>query len=184
MHPSVMQFLREKISSVEILRMEVLEVGAQDVNGSPREVLVPHGPKKYVGVDFGHGKGVDLVMDVKDLTSYFGPESFDVVVSTEMLEHASDWRTAVGQMKGVLRLGGLLILTTRGPGFPYHGFPHDYWRFTVKNFQEIFLDMSIAYLDKDPGLGSPGVLLKARKTYDTGTIDLASIEIAPAPPKS
>lgn len=179
MHPSVMQFLGERVAGSEIRDLNVLEVGAQDVNGSPRSVILPHKPKKYVGVDFSHGKGVDLVMDVKDLTSYFGKESFDVVISTEMLEHASDWRVAVNQMKDVLQQGGLLILTTRGPGFPYHGYPHDYWRFTVNDFKDIFSDMWILHVDKDTDPCSPGVFLKAKKTGATGTIDLSSISVAP-----
>jgi 2-polyprenyl-3-methyl-5-hydroxy-6-metoxy-1,4-benzoquinol methylase len=179
MHGSVMQFLREHVKPEEIKGLELLEVGSQDVNGSPREVLVPHGPKKYVGVDFAHARGVDVVMDVKDLTTYFGLDCFGVVVSTEMLEHAQDWRGAVSQMKAVLRPGGLLIVTTRGPGFPFHGFPHDYWRYTVQDFSVIFGDMKVEYLQPDSDPGSPGVFLKARKTAATGTVNLASIEVAP-----
>jgi SAM-dependent methyltransferase len=180
MHLSVMKFLWDRIERDEIYGKSLLEVGAQDVNGSPRAALEPHVPSRYIGVDFGHGKGVDLVMDVKDLTAYFGPESFDVVVSTEMLEHAADWRTAVDQMKDVLRPGGLLVLTTRSPGFPYHGFPHDHWRFTVADFRKIFADMDVAYLEPDePSM--PGVLLKARKTLETGSVELASIHVAAAP---
>lgn len=180
MHPSVMDFLRSEIGGGEIQGRSVLEVGSQNVNGSPREVLIPYGPSKYVGVDFGHGKCVDLVMDVKDLTAYFGVESFDVVVSTEMLEHAHDWRDAVDQMKDVLRPGGLLVVTTRSPGFPYHGYPNDYWRFTVADFREIFADMDVSYLEPDePSM--PGVLLKARKTLKTGSVELARVHVAAAP---
>lgn len=178
MHASVMDFLRREIKPVEISGLEVLEVGAQNVNGSPREVLVPHVPKKYVGVDFGPGRDVDIVVDVKNLTTYFGLDWFDVVVSTEMLEHAQDWRTAVSQMKSVLRPGGLLIVTTRGPGFPYHGYPHDYWRYTVEDFRKIFADMSVQHLSPDSDPGSPGVFLKARKTVATGSVDLGGIDVA------
>lgn len=179
MHGSVMQFLRERVTVDEIRGLELLEVGSQDVNGSPREVLVPYGPKKYVGVDFAHARGVDLVMDVKELTTYFGLDCFGVVVSTEMLEHAQDWRTAVAQMKAVLRPGGLLIVTARGPGFPFHGFPHDYWRYTVEDFRRIFADMQVLELGQDTDPGSPGVFLKARKIPGTGSVDLTEIEIAP-----
>lgn len=179
MHPSVMQFLRERVFADEILGMEVLEVGSQDVNGSPREVLIPHKPKKYVGVDFAQARGVDIVMDVKDLTSYFGVDWFDVVISTEMLEHAKDWRTAVAQMKSVLRPGGLLVVTARGPGFPYHGYPHDYWRYTVDDFKRIFSDTWIQHVGKDTDHCLPGVFLKARKTGATGSVDLSEINVAP-----
>lgn len=179
MHPSVMDFLKKNISREEIAGLEVLEVGAQDVNGSPRQVIIPYAPKKYIGVDFASGRGVDIVMDVKDLTTYFGLDWFDVVISTEMLEHAQDWRTAVDQMKRVLRPGGLLIVTARGPGFPYHGYPHDYWRYTVSDFNRIFDDMWIQHSGQDTDRCSPGVFLKAKKTGGTGSVKLSEIEIAP-----
>lgn len=175
MHPSVMDFLRREISRPEISGKELLEVGSQDVNGSPRSVLMGHTPKRYIGVDFGKGKGVDIVLDVAKLSSYFGCETFDVVISTEMLEHAQDWRTAVNQMKDVLKPGGLLVVTTRGPGFPYHGYPHDYWRFEIEHFQKIFADMQIDKLLPDPQYS--GVFLKARKVDGVGAIDLSKVEV-------
>ncbi len=179
MHSSVMQFLRERVVADDIVGMDLLEVGSQDVNGSPREALVPYKPKKYIGVDFAHAKGVDVVMDVKDLTTYFGIDCFDVVISTEMLEHAQDWRTAVSQMKAVLKPGGLLVVTARGPGFPYHGYPHDYWRYTVEDFNKIFGDMWICHVGNDTDPCSPGVFLKSRKTASARPVNLADIHVAP-----
>lgn len=178
MHASVMTFLREAILPEEIRGKDLLEVGAQDVNGSPREVLIPYLPKTYIGIDFGPGRGVDIVMDVKFLVQRFGQSAFDVVVSTEMLEHAQDWRMAVDQMKAVLRPKGRLILTTRGPGFPFHGFPHDYWRFTVQDFKKIFADMNILHLTPDPDPASPGVLLIAFKEPHLPKVDLSTITVA------
>ncbi len=177
MHTSVMQFLRDSLTREEIHGLEVLEVGSQDVNGSPREVVGGLSPKKYIGVDFQIAKGVDVVLDVKNLTTYFGVDHFDVVISTEMLEHAKDWREAIRQMKAVLKPGGLLILTTRGPGFPIHAYPHDYWRFTIEDFQKIFYDMIVMKLIKDPQCGHPGVLLKAIKR-GASTVDLDEIKVA------
>jgi len=178
MHPSVMDFLRQEVKDSEILGKEVLEVGAQDVNGSPREVVSQMRPKKYIGVDFTAGKGVDLVLDVADLVMYFGIDRFPAVISTEMLEHAKDWRTAVSQMKAVLAPGGILVVTTRSPGFAFHGYPHDYWRFTVGDFFRIFGDMVIEILKPDPLPGHPGVLLKARKDPTLPSVDLSRIDVA------
>lgn len=177
MHPSVMKFLVDNVDESDVRGLEVLEVGSQDVNGSPRSVILPRGPKKYVGVDFAAANGVDVVLDVKDLTTHFGVDWFDVVISTEMLEHAKDWRVAVEQMKAVVKQGGLLVVTTRGPGFPYHGYPHDYWRYTVDDFRKIFADMWILHVGPDTDPSSPGVFLKARKTGATGTVDLGEISV-------
>lgn len=171
-----MEFLRNCIRPEEIFNKDILEVGSQDINGSPREVIAPLGPRTYWGVDYGPGKSVDLVLDATKIVGHFGKASFDVVVSTEMLEHAEDWKTSITQMKEVLRPGGTLILSARGPGFPYHGFPHDYWRYTVDDFRAMFRDMKIEICKNDT---APGVLFKGTKTDETGRADLSNISIEP-----
>lgn len=180
MHESVMQFLRENISEAEIRGKSVLEVGSYDVNGSPRSIIMPLGPGSYVGVDFQAGPGVDRVIDASRLQHEFGFDSFDIVLSTEMLEHAKDWKGAVTSMKRVLKPGGLLVITTRGPGFPYHGYPHDYWRYTSSHFTDIFGDFFVKLLKQDPLF--PGIFFKAVKPDLFREKDLSTIEILKAPP--
>jgi hypothetical protein len=162
MHPSVIDFLRRNVQSSDILGKSVLEVGSYNVNGSPREVIEPLRPGSYIGVDAQSGPCVDKVVAADDLVKEFGEERFDVVVSTEMLEHVRYWRRIVTQMKAVVKIGGLLVVTTRSPGFPYHAYPEDHWRFTKDHFLSIFQDMAILVLEDDiPNM--PGVLLKARR---------------------
>lgn len=179
MHDSVMTFLKTNIDEREIKGLRVLEVGAQDVNGSPRTVIAPLKPASYVGVDFQQGRGVDKVVDASRLVETFGAVAFDVVISTEMLEHVKDWKAAVSSMKRVLTFGGLLVVTTRGPGFPYHGYPHDYWRFTAGHFTDIFGDLFFELFQPDPQF--PGVFLKARKPEFFRELDLTHIQVAQAP---
>jgi len=57
------------------------------------------------------------VLPAERLVDYFGPESFDVVVSTEVVEHVLDWRLVINNMKVVLRRGGFIYLTTRSRAF-------------------------------------------------------------------
>ena len=104
-----------------------------------------------------------------------GPRAFDVVISTEMLEHIPDWRAAVTNLKGVCRLGGLILITTRAPGFPLHGAPHDYWRYTVDDIREIFSDMTIVAIESDPQF--PGVFMLARANEGTGSADLGAVHL-------
>ena len=142
--------------------LAVLEVGAADVNGGVRSVVSALLPARYVGVDLHLGPGVDVVCDAGELTAYFGEQSFDVVISTEMLEHVEDWRLVVTNLKRVLRPRGYLLVTTRSIGFPYHGNPYDYWRFEPSDMREIFGDMDILALERDADI-EPGVLMLARK---------------------
>jgi SAM-dependent methyltransferase len=179
MHGSVMNYLRAKVSRAEVEGKDVLEIGSYNVNGTPRDVFIPFAPKQYLGIDQGAGPGVDRVIDASNLVQELGSDKFDVVLSTEMLEHAQDWRKAVSNMKAVTKPGGLLYVTTRGPGFPFHGFPHDYWRYTVADFRRIFMDMEILDLMPDPEC--PGVFIKCRKPLDFKAIDLSNINLVPAP---
>lgn len=141
---------------------DALEVGACDVNGSVRPVFAPL-CGTYLGVDIMNGPGVDLVCDVESLTDMFEPERFELVISTEMVEHVRDWRMAFYQMMSVLKLGGMLVLSTRAPGFPLHAYPEDHWRYTVEDMRRIFMgwEHMIERDDTDPG--GPGVFVVAKK---------------------
>ena len=94
---------------------------------------------------------MDQLCDAGNLIAAFGPERFDVAISTELLEHVKDWKRVLHNLKGVFKRGGLLVLTTRSPGFPRHNFPADYWRFTYDDMTVIFSDFTIERLQDDPG---------------------------------
>jgi SAM-dependent methyltransferase len=160
-HASCIDFVASQLSADEIQGSDVLEVGSRDVNGSVRPVVERARPASYVGVDIEEGPGVDELCDATELVSRFGTEKFDVVLSTELLEHVRDWRQAVTQMKEVLRPGGTLVITTRSRGFGVHAYPHDYWRYEPEDMQRIFGDLQIESLERDPT--RPGVFMKAQK---------------------
>lgn len=145
--------------------MQVLEVGSYDYNGSVRPLFEG---STYIGIDTHEGPGVDMVIK-PDEPYPFQPRQFDLVVSTEMLEHALDPWHAIDQMARVLRSGGILILTCRG--FDHRGAYQlheaddhgDYWRFSVAGLSELVLsaglDIDQAYADPE----CPGVFLTAVK---------------------
>ncbi len=154
----------------------VLEIGSRFVNGSPRPLLTEVlSPREYVGVDIIAGRYVDRVMDVKDVRAAFGDASFDLVVSTEFLEHAPDWRLAISTMKSVVKPGGQLLLTTRSRGFGYHGYPHDYWRYELGDMRAIFADGDLLALASDPL--EPGVFVHYLRRGDRPLVDLAPIAL-------
>lgn len=178
MHESVMAFGQAVLQNADIHEKRVVEVGSMNINGSLRQHIEALQPASYVGVDFLAGVGVDVVCDAGDLASRFGDESFDVVISTEMLEHAENWRGAIDAMKRVLTPEGLLLLTARAPGFKLHGYPHDWHRFTIADMRRIFADFHIDRLESDPQV--PGVMISARKPTDWRPADLSVINVAPA----
>src|SRR3990172_4472394 len=116
-HESVLSFGQTLITRDDVLGKAVIEVGSFDVNGSLRSHVTNLLPLYYIGVDMREGPGVDLVCDATRLVEQFSFR-FDLLISTEMLEHVIDWKTAISNMKRVLCPGGKVILTTRSPGFP------------------------------------------------------------------
>ena len=178
MHASVHDFFNNHTTKEMFNLKDILEVGSYDVNGSVRPYVESHQPKSYVGTDFMDGPRVDRVVNAEKLVDEFGEDSFDTVISTEMLEHAENWRECVNQMKAVTR--NLLIITTRGPGFPLHSYPDDWWRYTTDDFKAIFADFDIKVLIPDSDPNSPGVFFIGAKT-SRDPVDLSKIELTPAP---
>jgi hypothetical protein len=158
MHNSVLEFVRSVLVPTEVRGKRVLEVGAFDVNGSVRPHIEALGPSLYLGTDMRPGPRVDLVVAAEALLNQFGPEAFDLVISTEMLEHARLWRVALANMMQVTAGAGVLILTTRSAGFPRHGFPEDWWRFELEDMRQIFAAWE-PWVESDPLM--PGVFVKA-----------------------
>jgi SAM-dependent methyltransferase len=140
----------------------ILEVGSYDTTGTVRPGLEACAPLSYVGVDIVPGPSVDELCNVLDLARRFGPGAFDIVISTEMVEHVRDWRRAFRNMFGVLAEGGTLVVTTRSFGFAWHSGPEDYWRYEPADMAMIAAGMAVQAIERDPI--SPGVFVAARRT--------------------
>ena len=109
MNVSVLEIFIENTESDEFEGKRVIEVGSKYVNGSVRPLIEKFlKPKEYIGVDLEKGKFVDVVLDAEKLVDYFGKESFDIVVSTELLEHVTNWRSVINNMKEILKKDGYI----------------------------------------------------------------------------
>jgi len=151
-----------------------LEVGSKYVNGSVCPLIEKFfSPKENVGVDIEAGRYVNFVLPAEKIAEHFGPESFDVLITTEMLEHVKDWRATINSMKSVIKRGGHLYLTTRSRGVEYHAFPYDFWRYEIDEIAAIFVDFEVIAIQKD----SHGVLLKAKKPKNYVPTDLSEMSL-------
>jgi SAM-dependent methyltransferase len=176
-HAAVIDFGQRMLSAADVTGRKVLEVGSrvvQEQDRTMRHHIEALGPAQYLGVDIIDGYGVDMIADASNLLDHFGPNSWDTVVCTEVVEHVADWRKVFHNLKGVLREGGALLLTTRSPGFQYHGYPYDFWRYTVDDMNAIFGDMDAEVAD-DPS--APGVFVFARKPTGFLERDLTGIRL-------
>jgi len=161
-HTSVLTWAASAIGPDLVTGQTVLEVGSYNVNGSVRPGIESHEPASYLGVDISEGPGVDLVADVEALPDEF-PDGFGLVVSTEMLEHVEDWRGAVRALVRLVAPGGHLALSTRSPGFPFHPYPIDMWRYPVPLMAEILAVSGLKILSCVDDPEQAGVFAIARK---------------------
>jgi SAM-dependent methyltransferase len=171
MHGSVLAWGQERLAEIEVEGKLVLECGSLDVNGSLRPFVIERGPLVYHGIDKEFGPGVDAILGTENIVAHYGAARWDLIISTEMLEHASRWQQCIHAMKEALAPGGTLLLTTRSPGFPYHGYPEDHWRFTPETMEEAFADAGEFSVISDPDPDSPGVFVLARGPFAPGRAD-------------
>jgi hypothetical protein len=135
---------------------KVLEVGSLNINGTVRDFFHTC---EYTGIDLDKGKGVDVICPAH---LYIHPEEFDVVISTEMLEHDQYWKLSLAQMYANLKIGGILIFSCAGPDRQEHGttrthpgdspYTNNYYRnISIEDFEsilpaELFSQSKIYYL--------------------------------------
>jgi SAM-dependent methyltransferase len=116
--------LRAIIRLCQGLSGRVLDYGC---GGSPYISLLPQ-LRPYVRADIGFGPGIDFVISDEGLIPQ--PDaSFDVILSTQVLEHIREPARYMAESFRLLRPGGTLVLTTHGM-VREHGCPHDYGRWT------------------------------------------------------
>jgi SAM-dependent methyltransferase len=109
---------------------------------------------EYIGLDRPdtlHGlKKVDVAGD--GLALPFGNESFDSVVSFQVMEHVTDPRLFLSEAFRVMKPGGTALLTT-----PFmwgeHEQPHDYFRYTRYGLRYLAENAGFEVISIEPGTG-------------------------------
>jgi len=92
----------------------VLDCGSLDVNGNNRFLFTGG---SYQGLDLIAGPNVDIVSRIHEYQG--GP--FDVVISTEALEHDRHLDQSLDRMAELVAPGGILLVTCATTGRPEHG---------------------------------------------------------------
>ena len=106
--------------------------------GSPYRGLLTE-LRPYVRADIPPGDGLDLTLDADGLLHGEPDSSYDVVLSTQVLEHVPDAPRYLAEAFRLLRPGGTLILTTHG-FIPEHGCPYDFTRWTADGLARAMTD--------------------------------------------
>ena len=108
----------------------VLDVGAK---AAPYAAYVR--AERYVRLDIDPAKQPDICCDLHELE--WRGEPFDTVLAIEVLEHLYDPQRAIDRIHGVLKTGGICILSTRFM-YRYHPDPQDHYRFTWDSLKYLF----------------------------------------------
>lgn len=94
---------------------DVLDCGSLDINGNNRYLFQNC---NYTGIDIVPGRNVDIVTPIHKYRPW---KKFDVILSTEMLEHDEYYKRSLQNMVTLLKPKGLLLITAAGTGRPEHG---------------------------------------------------------------
>lgn len=129
-------------------------------NQAPLVLDIGCGHKPYADLFKGcHYQGMDCTtVDaspdmVGDATKIpFQNAIFDIVFSTQVIEHVPNPQEMIRECHRVLKLGGFLILT--GPFYwPLHEEPYDFYRFTKYGFENLLREAGFSHWEIRPDGG-------------------------------
>ncbi|MFM7155089.1 MAG: class I SAM-dependent methyltransferase [Bacteroidota bacterium] len=110
----------------EVGNCSLLDYGCGD---SPyRPLYEPH-VTEYLGADIERNKSADLVISLPSGKVNSSDSRFDILLSTQVLEHVTDPKRYLEEAHRLLKPGGTLVLSTHGY-WMYHPDPTDFWRWT------------------------------------------------------
>jgi len=129
-------------------------------------------------VDVDAARAPDLVADVEDL-AMLADASIDAVVMMEVLEHVRRPDRAVGELRRVLKPGGIVIGST-----PFllgiHDQPYDYYRYTLHGLNWLFREFTALTVRERNGYFAAVAVLVLR-CYATGATRQRRLALLLAP---
>lgn len=108
------RFVRHKHKK-KFVNCSVLDIGSLDINGNNRYLFRRY---KYLGIDLGEGKNVDMVCGGHEFNY---DTQFDIVISTECLEHDEYWKDTLQNAVILTKPGGIFMFTCASTGRQEHG---------------------------------------------------------------
>ena len=120
-------FIDNYASKIAKEKIQVLDVGSYDVNGSYKN-LFDLSKYEYTGLDMEEGPNVDFILRNPYAWDEIETDSFDIVISGQAFEHIEFFWITMSEMTRVLKQDGLLCVIAPN-GFGKHRYPVDCYRF-------------------------------------------------------
>ncbi len=124
----------------------LLDVGCGD---KPYYEIFKDYCKEYIGIDISPSRKSTVEVIARATRLPFKDETFETVLSTQVLEHIPEPEKMIREVYRVLKKGGIFILTL--PQYwRLHEIPHDYFRFTRYGIEYLLKKVSFKILKIEP----------------------------------
>jgi len=147
-------------------RGNMLDVGC---GSKPYQPIYQPYVDTYFGIDYpptatinyGEKTRADLFVDCTD--TKFEANSYDTILSTQVIEHIYDTKKYVAECYRILKKGGIGIFT-----IPFlwqcHAEPYDYYRFTKYAIERLFREQAFEILELRPLEGAYAAIAQTKIT--------------------
>lgn len=141
-------------------RYKILDYGC---GVKPYEYVFENYKSEYKGVDVGKNPHADF--EIKpDEKLPFNDMEFDLVLSSQVLEHVENTELYLSECHRVLKPGGILILSTHGT-WQFHSAPIDVQRWTSYGLKKLIERYGFEIRDFIPALGQLALTSQLRLTF-------------------
>lgn len=129
----------------------------------PYEYLFEGYLNKYIGADVGDNPKADVKIELGEKLPLNDME-FDIVLSSQVLEHVQDVDQYMRECNRILKENGYLLLSTHGT-WQYHASPHDYYRWTHIGLKHLLESYGFTVEKNIPILGQLAVTSQLRLSF-------------------
>ena len=147
-------FVDKYLSSKKGQILIIADVGSYDVNGTLKALFQASDwtnwalrDWSYTGFDIEFGPNVDVVLKSEYGWSTEYSKKYDVVVTTQVMEHVRKPWLWIKDIAEICKSGGLIYICTPCGGVALHEFPIDCWRTWPEGMRAVLEEVDVDVLD-------------------------------------